>query len=171
MAVVLHCRGIAVELRSVRIEIPEDANVIIGQTHFIKTVEDLYEAIVGTVPQAKFGLAFCEASGPCLVRVEGNDENLRKLAAETAIKIGAGHSFIVYLENAYPINVLNRIKDLQEVCSIFCATANPVDVVVAENERGRGILGVIDGDRPKGIESPGDAEDRKAFLRKIGYKR
>jgi len=159
------------ELRSVRIELPENANVIIGQTHFIKTAEDLYEAIVGTVPQAKFGLAFCEASGPCLVRVEGNDDKLKKLAAENAMKVGAGHSFIVYLENAYPINVLNRIKDVQEVCSIFCATANPVDVVVAENDRGRGILGVIDGDKPKGIESAKDAEDRKAFLRMIGYKR
>jgi adenosine/AMP kinase len=159
------------ELKSVRIEIPENANVIIGQTHFIKTAEDLYEAIVSTVPQAKFGLAFCEASGPCLVRVDGNDDRLKKLAADNAMKIGAGHSFIVYLENAYPINVLNRIKDIQEVCSIFCATANPVDVVVAENDRGRGILGVIDGDRPKGIESSKDAEDRRAFLRKIGYKR
>jgi adenosine/AMP kinase len=159
------------ELKSVRIEIPENANVIIGQTHFIKTAEDLYEAIVSTVPQAKFGLAFCEASGPCLVRVDGNDDRLKKLAADSAMKIGAGHSFIVYLENAYPINVLNRIKDIQEVCSIFCATANPVDVVVAENDRGRGILGVIDGDRPKGIESSKDAEDRRAFLRKIGYKR
>jgi adenosine/AMP kinase len=159
------------ELKSVRIEIPENANVIIGQTHFIKTAEDLYEAIVSTVPQAKFGLAFCEASGPCLVRVDGNDDKLKKLAADNAMKIGAGHSFIVYLENAYPINVLNRIKDIQEVCSIFCATANPVDVVVAENDRGRGILGVIDGDRPKGIESSKDAEDRRAFLRKIGYKR
>ncbi len=159
------------ELKSVRIEIPENANVIIGQTHFIKTAEDLYEAMVGTVPQAKFGLAFCEASGPCLIRVDGNDERLKKLAAENAMKIGAGHSFIVYLENAYPINVLNRIKDIQEVCSVFCATANPVDVVVAENDRGRGILGVIDGDKPKGIETAKDAEDRKAFLRKIGYKR
>ncbi len=159
------------ELKSVRIEIPENANVIIGQTHFIKTAEDLYEAMVGTVPQAKFGLAFCEASGPCLIRVDGNDERLKKLAAENAMKIGAGHSFIVYLENAYPINVLNRIKDIQEVCSVFCATANPVDVVVAENDRGRGILGVIDGDKPKGIETANDAEDRKAFLRKIGYKR
>jgi adenosine/AMP kinase len=159
------------ELKSVRVDMPENANVIIGQTHFIKTAEDLYEAIVGTVPQAKFGLAFCEASGPCLVRVEGNDERLKKLAAENAMKIGAGHTFVVYLENAYPINVLNRIKDLQEVCSIFCATANPLEVVVAENERGRGILGVIDGEKPKGLESAKDAEDRKAFLRKIGYKR
>ena len=159
------------ELKTVKIDMPEGANVIIGQTHFIKTTEDLYEAIVGSVPQAKFGLAFCEASGPCLVRVEGNDERLKKLASENAMKIGAGHTFIVYLENAYPINVLNKIKDIHEVCSIFCATANPVDVVVAENDRGRGVLGVIDGEKPKGIEGTKDAEDRKAFLRKIGYKR
>ncbi len=159
------------EFKSVKVEFPEGANVIIGQTHFIKTAEDLYEAIVGTVPQAKFGVAFCEASGPCLVRVEGNDERLKKAAEENAMKIGAGHSFVIVLENAYPINVLNRIKDVPEVCGIFCATANPVDVVVAENERGRGILGVIDGERPKGIETAKDVDDRKAFLRKIGYKR
>jgi len=159
------------DLKIVKVDTPESANLIIGQTHFIKTAEDLYEAIVSSVPQAKFGIAFCEASGPCLVRVDGNDERLKKLAAENASRIGAGHSFVVYLENAYPINVLNRIKDIEEVCSIFCATANPVDVVIAENERGRGILGVIDGEKPKGIESPKDFEDRKAFLRKIGYKR
>ena len=152
-------------------EFPESANVIIGQTHFIKTAEDLYEAIIGTVPGAKFGVAFCEASGPCLVRVEGNDERLKGIAADNAQRIGAGHTFVVVLENAYPINVLNSIKDVQEVCSIFCATANPVDIVVAENERGRGIVGVIDGEKPKGVESEKDAEDRKAFLRKIGYKR
>jgi adenosine/AMP kinase len=160
-----------VELKSIKVDVPENANVIIGQTHFIKTTEDLYEAIVGTVPQAKFGLAFSEASGPCLVRVEGNDDRLKKLAADNAMRIAAGHVFVVYLENAYPINVLNRIKDVQEVCSIFCATANPVEVIVAENERGRGVLGVIDGEKPKGIESGKDAEERKAFLRKIGYKR
>ncbi|OGS55479.1 MAG: adenosine monophosphate-protein transferase [Euryarchaeota archaeon RBG_19FT_COMBO_56_21] len=159
------------DIKSVKVEIPENANVIIGQTHFIKTAEDLYEAIVSTVPGAKFGLAFCEASGPCLIRVEGNDERLKKVAADNAGRIGAGHSFIIVLENAYPINVLNRIKDLQEVCSIFCATANPVDVIVAENERGRGILGVIDGEGPKGVETAKDADDRKAFLRMIGYKR
>ncbi len=159
------------ELKTVKVEFPETANVIIGQTHFIKTTEDLFEAIVGTVPGAKFGIAFCEASGPCLVRVEGNDDRLKKLAADNAERIGAGHTFVVILENAYPINVLNRIKDVQEVCGIFCATANPVDVIVAENERGRGIVGVIDGERPKGIEGPKDAEDRRAFLRKIGYKR
>ena len=159
------------ELKSVRVSFPEGANVIIGQTHFIKSVEDLYEAIVGTVPGVKFGIAFCEASGPCLVRVEGNDDKLRKLAAENALRIGAGHTFIVILENAYPINVLNRIKEVQEVCTIFCATANPVDVIVAENERGRGVVGVIDGEKPKGVETANDAEDRRIFLRKIGYKR
>lgn len=160
-----------VELKSVRVEFPEGTNVILGQTHFIKTVEDLYEAIVGTVPGAKFGVAFCEASGPCLVRVEGNDEKLKKVAAENAQRIGAGHTFVVVIENAYPINVLNRIKDVQEVCTVFCATANPVDVIVAENDRGRGVLGVIDGEKPKGIETEKDAAERKAFLRKIGYKR
>jgi len=159
------------QLTSVKVEFPESANVIIGQTHFIKTAEDIYEAIVGTVPQAKFGIAFCEASGPCLVRVEGNDDRLKKVAEENAMRIGAGHTFVVVLEGAYPINILNRIKDVQEVCGIFCATANPVDVVVAENERGRGVLGVIDGERPKGVETENDAQDRKAFLRKIGYKR
>jgi adenosine/AMP kinase len=159
------------QLTSVKVEFPESANVIIGQTHFIKTAEDIYEAIVGTVPQAKFGIAFCEASGPCLVRVEGNDDRLKKVAEENAMRIGAGHTFVVVLEGAYPINVLNRIKDVQEVCGIFCATANPVDVIVAENERGRGVLGVIDGERPKGVETENDAQDRKAFLRKIGYKR
>ena len=159
------------ELKSVRVSFPEGANVIIGQTHFIKSVEDLYEAIVGAVPGVKFGIAFCEASGPCLVRVEGNDDKLRKLAAENALRIGAGHTFIVILENTYPINVLNRIKEIEEVCTIFCATANPVDVIVAENERGRGVVGVIDGEKPKGVETANDAEDRRTFLRKIGYKR
>jgi len=159
------------ELKSVRVSFPEGASVIIGQTHFIKTTEDLYEAIVGTVPGAKFGIAFCEASGPCLVRVEGNDDKLRNLAAENATKIGAGHTFVIILENAYPINVLNRIKDVQEVCTVFCATANPVDVIVVENELGRGVVGVIDGERPRGVETAKDVEDRKSFLRKIGYKR
>ena len=159
------------ELKSVRVDFPENANVIIGQSHFIKTTEDLYEAIVGSVPQAKFGLAFCEASGPCLVRVEGNDDGLRKLAAENALRIGAGHTFVVLVENAYPINLLNRIKEVHEVCTIFCATSNPVEVIVAENARGRGIVGVIDGEKPKGVETSKDVEDRKAFLRKIGYKR
>jgi adenosine/AMP kinase len=159
------------DIESVRVEFPEDANVIIGQSHFIKTVEDIYEAVVGTVPQARFGLAFCEASGPCLVRVDGNDEQLKKVAADNALRIGAGHAFVLVLKEAYPINLLNRLRDVQEVCSIFCATANPLDVVVAVNERGRGIIGVIDGERPKGVEGDTDVADRKAMLRKFGYKR
>lgn len=159
------------DLKTVKIDAPKEANVIIGQTHFIKTAEDMYEAITCAVPQAKFGLAFNEASGPCLVRVEGNDEKLKKSAADNAMRIGAGHLFVIILENAYPINVLNALKNLQEVCSIFCATANPVEVIVVENELGRGVLGVIDGEKPKGIEVQKDVEDRKAFLRKIGYKR
>jgi adenosine/AMP kinase len=167
----LLAEGFRMELKSVKVEIPENANVIIGQTHFIKTVEDMYEAIVGSVPQARFGVAFCEASGPCLVRTDGNDDRLRDLAARNAERIGAGHTFVVLLENAYPINIMNRLKEIPEVCSVFCATANEVDVVVAENERGRGVLGVIDGERPKGRESAKDAEERVAFLQKIGYKR
>ena len=163
--------GFRMELKSVKVEIPENANVIVGQTHFIKTVEDMYETIVGSVPQARFGVAFCEASGPCLIRVEGNDDRLKDLAARNAERIGAGHTFVVLLENAYPINIMNRLKEIPEVCSVFCATANEVDVVVAENERGRGVLGVIDGERPKGRESAKDAEERVAFLQKIGYKR
>lgn len=159
------------EIESVRVEFPEDANVIIGQSHFIKTVEDIYEAVVGTVPQAKFGVAFCEASGPCLVRVEGNDEQLKKAATDNASRIGAGHTFILVIRNAYPINILNRLRDVQEVCGIFCATANPLDVIVAGNERGRGIIGVIDGESPKGVEGESDIADRKAMLRKFGYKR
>ncbi len=159
------------ELRNIKMELPEESNIIIGQTHFIKSTEDLYEAIVSTVPGAKFGLAFCEASGPCLIRVEGNDEALKKAATENAQRIGAGHVFVVLLQNSYPINVLNRIKEVQEVCTIFCATANPVEVIVAENDVGRGVMGVIDGERPKGIEAAKDVEDRKALLRKIGYKR
>ncbi|MDQ1372366.1 MAG: uncharacterized protein QG582_1282 [Candidatus Thermoplasmatota archaeon] len=159
------------EIESVRVEFPEDANVIIGQSHFIKTVEDIYEAVVGTVPQAKFGVAFCEASGPCLVRVEGNDEQLKKAATDNASRIGAGHTFVLVIRDAYPINILNRLRDVQEVCGIFCATANPLDVIVAGNERGRGIIGVIDGESPKGVEGDSDIADRKAMLRKFGYKR
>ncbi len=159
------------DLKTVKIVIPENANVVIGQTHFIKSVEDIYEAVVSSVPKGRFGIAFNEASGPCLVRVEGNDEKLKRSASENATSIGAGHCFVLVLEDCYPINVLNAVKGLQEVCSIFCATANPVEVIVAENELGRGVLGVIDGERPKGIEGPKDVEDRKAFLRKIGYKR
>jgi adenosine/AMP kinase len=144
--------------------------VIIGQTHFIKTAEDLYEAIVNSVPQAKFGVAFCEASGPCLVRVEGNDPALRDLAARNALAIGAGHTFVVFLRDAYPLNVLRAIRDTPEVVTIFCATSNPLDVLVSENPRGRGIVGVIDGERPKGIETEADRKARREFLRKLGYK-
>jgi len=144
--------------------------VILGQTHFIKTAEDVHEAIVNSVPQARFGVAFCEASGPCLVRVEGNDPALRDLAARNALAIGAGHSFIVFLKDAYPVNVLRAIRDTPEVVSLFCATANPVDVLVAESPKGRGIVGVIDGERAKGIETDADRKARREFLRKIGYK-
>jgi adenosine/AMP kinase len=158
------------ELKLIKISIPEGCNVIIGQTHFIKTAEDLFEALVDSVPNIKFGLAFCEASGPCLVRHEGTDDNLRKLAKEKALEIGAGHVFVIYLQGAYPINVLNSIKVVPEVCNIFCATANPVEIIVAESEQGRGILGVIDGYSPKGIEGEKDIQNRKEFLRKIGYK-
>jgi adenosine/AMP kinase len=159
------------QIESVKMEFPEGTNVILGQSHFIKTVEDMYEAVVGTVPQARFGLAFCEASGPCLIRVDGNDDELKRVAQENAMRIGAGHSFIVVLRDSYPINLLNRMKEVQEVCGIFCATANPLEVLVADNGSGRGIVGVIDGEKPKGIESDEDAADRKEFLRKIGYKR
>lgn len=158
------------EIKTVRIEPQEDLNLILGQSHFIKTVEDIYEAIVNTVPQAKFGVAFAEASGDCLVRHAGNDEELEELAAETMLEIGAGHSFIVFLRDAFPINVLQRIKDVPEVVNIYCATANPVEVIIAETEQGRGILGVIDGSRPEGIEDEEDITERKRFLRLIGYK-
>ncbi|MDH3365583.1 MAG: adenosine-specific kinase [Thermoplasmata archaeon] len=159
------------QIESVKVEFPEDTNVVIGQSHFIKTVEDVYEAIVGTVPQASFGLAFCEASGACLVRTDGNDDELKKIAANIAMKIAAGHTFIVIMKNCYPINVLPRIKGIQEVCTIYCATANPLDVLVVDNGRGRGIVGVIDGEKPKGIEGETEVADRKELLRKFGYKR
>ena len=158
------------ELHSVRMEIPEGANLILGQTHFIKTAEDLYEVIVNTVPGAKFAVAFNEASGPCLVRVEANDEELRRAAIANAQAIGAGHVFAVLLRQAYPINVLSRIKDCFEVCSIYCATANPVEVIVAETTQGRGVLGVVDGSSPKGVEGADDVKHRKEMLRKFGYK-
>lgn len=158
------------ELKSVRMEIPEGANLILGQTHFIKTVEDLYEVMVNTVPGIKFAIAFNEASGPCLVRVESNDDELRQAAVENAQAIGAGHVFVVLLRQGYPVNVLGRIKDCFEVCSVYCATANPVEVVVAQSEQGRGVLGVIDGYSPKGVEGPADVQHRKEFLRQIGYK-
>jgi len=159
------------ELKTVRLEVPEGGNIILGQTHFIKSVEDLYEAMVNTVPQMKFGLAFNEASGPCLIRVDGNDADLKALAARNATAIGAGHLFVIALRDGYPINVLGRIKEVPEVCSIYCATANPVEVIVAETELGRSILGVVDGASPKGVETEQDAAARRDFLRKIGYKR
>jgi adenosine/AMP kinase len=159
------------ELKAIPLEMPENGNIIVGQSHFIKTVEDLYEAIVNTSPQMKFGIAFNEASGACLTRVDGNDADLKSNAARNAQSIAAGHAFVVSMRDGFPINVLGRIRDIPEVCSIFCATANPVEVIVAETSRGRGILGVVDGSSPKGIESDADAEWRHGFLRKIGYKR
>ncbi len=159
------------ELKLVPLELPADGNLILGQTHFIKSVEDIYEAMVNTVPQVRFGVAFNEASGPCLTRVDGNDDELKEMAARNATALAAGHTFVVVMRQAYPINVLGQIKDVPEVCSIFCATANPVQAVVAGNDQGRGILGVIDGLSPKGVETPADAEARRGFLRKIGYKR
>ena len=159
------------ELKTVKMEIPEGANIIIGQTHFIKTIEDLYEIMVDSVPNVKFGIAFCEASGPCLVRKEGNDKELTETAVKNASSIASGHTFVILMKDAFPINVLNAIKNCQEVCSLFCATANPVEVVVAETELGRGIMGVIDGFVPKGIENENDIKDRKVLLRKFGYKR
>ena len=161
----------SVEFRTVRIEKPDEVNVILGQSHFIKTVEDISEAVAGSVPGAKFGLAFCESSGDCLIRIEGNDAGLRELAQNNARKIAAGHSFILFLRDCFPINVLNAIKNIQEVCTIYCATANPAEVVIAESAQGRGIMGVIDGATPKGVEGPEGVEWRTALLRKIGYKR
>ena len=159
------------DLLTVRLELPENGNLILGQTHFIKSVEDIYEALVNSVPQMKFGVAFNEASGPCLTRVDGNDDELKSLAARNAGAIAAGHIFVVVMCDAYPINVLGRLKQVPEVCSIFCATANPVEVVIAQTEQGRGVLGVIDGVPPKGVESVEDAQHRRDFLRMIGYKR
>lgn len=159
------------EIESVRVEFPENTNVIIGQSHFIKTVEDIYEAIVGSVPKARFGVAFCEASGPCLIRTDGNDDAMKAVATMNAERIGAGHTFIVAMQDAYPINVLNAVKGVQEVCGVFCATANPLDVLVVRNDRGRGIIGVIDGEGPKGIEGEKDIADRHDMLRTFGYKR
>lgn len=158
------------ELKTVKIEPPKDCNVIVGMAHFIKTVEDLYEALVGAVPGIKFGIGFCESSGPCLVRHEGNDNELRKLAAEKAFEIACGHSFIIFLKDAYPINVLDKIKQAQEVCTIYAATANQLEILIAETDQGRGIIGVVDGLKSKGIETEDDAKARKQFLRKIGYK-
>ena len=158
------------EFKTVKIEVPEDCNVVLGMAHFIKTVEDLYEALVTAVPNIKFGIGFCESSGPCLVRHEGNDEKLRQLAAKKAYEVACGHSFIIFLKNAYPINVLDKIKNVPEVCTIYAATANPLEVIIAETEHGRGIVGVIDGLKSRGIETEEDIKARKEFLRKIGYK-
>ena len=158
------------ELKSVKLEVPEETNLILGQTHFIKTVEDLYEVMVNALPRSRFGIAFCEASGACLIRVEGNDEEMKNVAVRNAKAVAAGHTFILMLRDAYPINVLNAVKSCPEVCSLFCATANPVEVMVAETSQGRGILGVIDGFSPKGVEGPADIQWRKDLLRKIGYK-
>ncbi len=158
------------EIRVVDIEKPEPVNVILGQSHFIKTVEDLHEALASAVPGIKFGLAFNEASGPCLIRWSGTSEAMIELAKKNAKSLDAGHAFIIFLENCYPVNVLNAVKNVPEVCRVFCATANPVQVIVAESERGRGILGVIDGGTSRGIETDADIVDRKAMLRKFGYK-
>jgi adenosine/AMP kinase len=158
------------ELKTVRIENPDELNLILGQSHFIKTVEDLHEALVTAIPGIQFGLAFCEASGPCLIRRSGTNEELEQLAVRNAQAIGAGHSFLVFLKDAFPINVMHAVKRVPEVCRIFCATANPVQVIVAETEQGRGILGVIDGVGPMGVEGEPDIAQRKEFLRMIGYK-
>jgi len=160
-----------IELALVPVEKPDDVNLILGHSHFIKTVEDLYETMVASVPGAKFGLAFCEASQDLLVRLEGNDRELTDLAGKNALSIGAGHSFIILMRDCYPINVLNAIKNVQEVCTIYCATANPVEVIVAVSSLGRGILGVIDGSPPGGIEKPANVRERIDLLREFGYKR
>lgn len=158
------------EFKSIKIKKPEEVNLILGQAHFIKTVEDLYEVLVNNVPGIKFGLAFVESSGACKIRAEGNDEELKEMAQDRALEIGAGHSFIIFLKNAFPINVLNAIKSIPEVCNIYCASANPVEVIIAQGDTGTGILGVIDGLSPKAIESSQDITWRHDFLRKIGYK-
>ena len=157
-------------IQNIRVNMPENVNVIIGQSHFIKTVEDIYEALVNTVPTIKFGVAFCEASGACKIRSEGNDAELKKLAEKNTLNIGAGHSFIVFMNDCFPLNVLNAIQSLPEVCNIYCATANPTTVVLAQSKQGNGILGVIDGFSPKGVENKEEFDWRKKFLRDIGYK-
>jgi hypothetical protein len=158
------------ELKLVKIEKPADCNIILGQSHFIKSVEDLYEAVAGSCPSVKFGVAFCESSGPCLVRVAGNNNELQNTASKNASGLAAGHSFVIVMKDAYPMNVLNAVKNVQEVCTIYCATANDVEVVVAETEQGRGILGVVDGLKSKGVETADDVKKRKEFVRKLGYK-
>jgi uncharacterized protein len=159
------------EIKIVRLSIPEGCNIIVGQSHFIKTAEDLYEVMITGCPHSKFGVAFCEASGSCLIRVEGNDDDLKKVAAENAMSVGAGHAFVVLMKDAFPVNVLNAVKASMEVCQIHCATANPLEIIVAETEQGRGILGVVDGFSPKGVETEADVKWRRDFLRRIGYKR
>jgi len=158
------------DIKVVKIEAVKNRNVILGMAHFIKTVEDLYEALVESAPNIKFGVGFCESSGQCLVRSEGNDKELKHLAAQKAFELSCGHCFVIFIENAYPINVLNKIKQVSEVCTIYAATANPLQIVVCETEQGRGILGVVDGSRGKGMETKSDIKARKEFLRKIGYK-
>ena len=158
------------ELKTIKIMKPSEVNLILGQSHFIKTVEDLHETAVSAVPGIKFGIAFCEASGDCLIRFSGNDEEMIELAKSNAASIGAGHSFIIFMKDAFPINLLNAVKAVPEVCGIFCATANTVDVIVAESEQGRGILGVIDGEKPKGTEDGEAKKRRHDILRKFGYK-
>jgi len=158
------------EFKTVKIEVPEGCNVILGMAHFIKTVEDLYEALANAVPNMKFGIGFCESSGPCLIRHEGSDDDLRQLAAKKAFELSCGHNFVIFLKNAYPINVLDKIKNVPEVCTIYAATANPLEVVIAETEQGRGVVCVADGFKSKGIETEEDVKERREFLRKIGYK-
>ncbi len=157
-------------LKIIKMNIPDGSNLILGQSHFIKTAEDLYEAIAGTAPGAKFGIAFSEASGDCLIRLEGNDIDLMDAAKKNSLELGCGHTFVILLKGAFPINVLNAIKNVQEVCGIFCATANPLEAVVAETDLGRGIIGVIDGLSPKGVEDATKVEERRQMLRKFGYK-
>ena len=158
------------EFKTVKIDPPKDCNIILGMAHFIKTAEDLYEAMVNSVPNIKFGIGFCESSGPCLVRHEGNDIDLQRSAAEKAFEIACGHSFIIYIKDAYPLNVLDKIKKVPEVCTVYAATANPLEVIIAETAQGRGIIGVVDGSKSKGIETEADVKERRQFLRKIGYK-
>jgi len=159
------------KVEAIPIDIPEGSNVILGHTHFIKSTEDLYEILAGGLPKSKFGVAFCEASGPCLIRVEGNDPKMKEAATTISRKVACGHFFSIVLQDAFPINVLNAVKACPEVCSIFCATANPVQVIVAETEQGRGVMGVIDGFPPQGVEEAEDVKSRQEFLRRIGYKR
>jgi len=158
------------DIKTVKIDPPKECNVILGMAHFIKTAEDLYEALVNATPNIKFGLGFCESSGPCLVRHEGNDSELRSLAKQKAFEVACGHSFLIYIKNAYPLNVLDKIKKVPEVCTIYAATANPLEVLIAETSQGRGIIGVVDGLKSKGIEKDEDIKERREFLRKIGYK-